>query len=164
MRFALIDRIVELHPGERITAVKSPTLTEEFLQDHFPLFPVMPGVLMLESMYQASAWLLRKTDDFSSSMVLLKEARTVKYAGLVRPGQVLSVTSELQKREGPQAFFKARGKVDGRQVVTARLVLEHFNLADSDPDCRPTDEHIKQRLREEWEVLCPRDALIGAGM
>ena len=92
MRFTLIDQIVSLEPGDTITAVKSPTLSEDYSKDHFPLFPVMPGVLMLEAMYQTAAWLVRKTDDFSHSMVLLKEARTVKYAGFVRPGQMLRVT------------------------------------------------------------------------
>ena len=53
MRFTLIDRITELKPGVSITAVKGLTLAEEYLQDHFPRFPVMPGVLMLEAMFQA---------------------------------------------------------------------------------------------------------------
>ena len=59
MRFTLIDRIVELEPGVQITAVKNLTMAEEYLADHFPHFPVMPGVLMLEAMTQAAAWLAR---------------------------------------------------------------------------------------------------------
>ena len=53
MRFTLIDRIVELEQGARITAVKSVSLAEEYLRDHFPRFPVLPGVMMLEAMTQA---------------------------------------------------------------------------------------------------------------
>ena len=54
--FLLIDRIIDFQPGAKITAVKSLTMAEEYLADHFPNFPVMPGVLMLEAMTQAAAW------------------------------------------------------------------------------------------------------------
>ena len=74
MRFTLIDRIVDLSPGEKITAVKNLSLAEEYLADHFPGFPVMPGVLMLEAMTQASAWLIRASEDFAHSTVVLQES------------------------------------------------------------------------------------------
>ena len=67
MRFSLIDRIVELEPGERVTATKSLTMAEEYLADHFPHFPVMPGVLMLEAMTQAGAWLVRVSEDLPTA-------------------------------------------------------------------------------------------------
>ena len=79
MRFLLIDRIVDFQPGARITAVKSLTMAEEYLADHFPNFPVMPGVLMLEAMTQAAAWLIRLSEDFAHSVILLKQAGNVKY-------------------------------------------------------------------------------------
>ena len=63
MRFHLIDRILELDPGKRIRMVKNLTLGEEYLADHFPTFPVMPGVLMLQTLVEGSAWLLRATED-----------------------------------------------------------------------------------------------------
>ena len=59
MRFTLLDRITELEPGVKITAVKNLTMAEEYLADHFPQFPVMPGVLMLQAMTEAGAWLVR---------------------------------------------------------------------------------------------------------
>ena len=64
MRFHLVDRVLELEPGERIVAIKNLSLAEEYLADHFPGFPVMPGVLMLEAMTQAAAWLVRASEDF----------------------------------------------------------------------------------------------------
>ena len=97
MRFSLIDRIVELEPGERITAVKALTMAEEYLADHFPQFPVMPGVLMLESLTQAGAWLVRASEDFAHSIVVLKQVNNAKYAQFVEPGQTLTVTAELLK-------------------------------------------------------------------
>ena len=65
MRFTLLDRVVAIEPGKSITAVKSVTLAEEYLGDHFPRFPVLPGVLMLEAMTQAAAWTIRLGEDFA---------------------------------------------------------------------------------------------------
>ena len=56
MKFGLIDRIIELTRGERIVAVKAVTLAEEYLADHFPTFPVLPGVFVLEALAEAGAW------------------------------------------------------------------------------------------------------------
>ena len=160
MRFTLIDRIVELHPGESIKAVKSLSMAEEYLRDHFPLFPVMPGVLMLESMYQASAWLVRKTDDFAHSMVVLSEARNVKFTDFVEPGQVLWVQAEIQKRDGRLTWLSTRGTVDGDVAVSAKLILDRFNLADDDPRREATDLYSRRRMREDFQLLYPpRNAL-----
>ncbi len=163
MRFSLIDRIVELEAGQRLTAVKSPTLSEEYLQDHFPLFPVMPGVLMLESMYQAAAWLLRHNDNFDYSMVLLKEAHTVKYGGFVRPGQTLRVSAEMHKQVERGATLKTTGMINDEIVVSARLMLESFNLADNDPSAKVTDQLIRDALRRDFEILYPALASVEAG-
>src|SRR5205085_912982 len=109
MRFSQIDRIIDLKPGVCITATKSLDAAEEYLKDHFPLFPVMPGVLMLEAMYQASAWLIRGSEDFAHAFVLLKEARNVKYAEFVKPGQTLTVTAEFVKQDHDTTRLKASG-------------------------------------------------------
>src|ERR1700752_3103368 len=95
MRFNLVDRILEVEPGKRIRAVKNLTLGEEYLADHFPTFPVMPGVLMLQTLVEASAWLLRLTEDFRHSVIVLREARNVKYGSFVEPGKTLVVTAEM---------------------------------------------------------------------
>ncbi|MCP4249820.1 MAG: beta-hydroxyacyl-ACP dehydratase, partial [bacterium] len=91
MKFILIDRIVELVPGERITAVKALSRAEEYLADHFPRFPVMPGVLMVEAMIQGASWLIRATEDFAHSMLQLAEAKNVTYKSFVSPGQVFEL-------------------------------------------------------------------------
>jgi len=79
MKFGLIDRIVELEPGRRIVALKAVSLAEEYLADHFPTFPVLPGVLMLEALVEAGAWLVRETQDFNRSVILLHSAKNVTY-------------------------------------------------------------------------------------
>jgi len=147
MRFSLIDRVVGIEGGETITAVKCVTLAEEYLADHFPKFPVLPGVLMLEAMTQTGAWLVRVREDFAHSMVVLQEARNIKYADFVRPGQMLTITAQLLKQDRRHTTLKADGQVDQRVAVSARLVLDRYNLADEDPRRASTDEIIKREMR-----------------
>src|SRR3954454_22907961 len=98
MRFHLVDRILEVEIGRRLRAVKYLTLGEEYLADHFPSFPVMPGVLMLQMLVEAGAWLLRVTDDFRYSVVVLREVKNIKYGNFMEPGKQMSVAVELQER------------------------------------------------------------------
>jgi 3-hydroxyacyl-[acyl-carrier-protein] dehydratase len=156
MRFSLIDRIVELEPCVRITAIKTLTMTEEYLADHFPHFPVMPGVLMLETLTQAGAWLVRVSEDFAHSMVVLKQANNVKYAQFVEPGQTLSVTAEVLKFDDGEVKLKAYGTVDGRVILSARLTLASYNLADTDPEHEATDVATRRDLRKQLALLYPR--------
>jgi 3-hydroxyacyl-[acyl-carrier-protein] dehydratase len=155
MRFTLIDRITDLEPGRRLTAVKGLTLAEEYLQDHFPLFPVMPGVLMLEALYQAGAWLVRSSEDFAHSIVQLSEAHNVKYRDFVEPGQSLVVTTELYKQDSRRTWLKAEGTVREQPAVIAKLVLERFNLADRSPGGHETDAYVVHHLREQFKRLYP---------
>src|SRR6266550_2104535 len=112
MRFHLVDRLLELEPGKKIRTVKNLTLAEEYLADHFPRFPVMPGVLMLQTLVESAAWLLRLTEDFRHSVIVLREAKNVKYGTFMEPGRTLTVTAELlEKPDGddPQAAtFKGK--------------------------------------------------------
>lgn len=153
MRFTLIDRIVELVPGERITAIKNLSMAEEYLADHFPGFPVMPGVLMLEAMTQASAWLIRASEDFAHSTVVLKEARNVKFANFVQPGQTLTVAAEIAEQDERHTKLKALGSVDGSPTVSARLVLERYNQGDQREDRRIADDVVKLKMRELFSLL-----------
>jgi 3-hydroxyacyl-[acyl-carrier-protein] dehydratase len=147
MRFCLLDRILELEPGVRVTAVKRLRAEEDYLKDHFPRFPVMPGVLMLEAMYQASSWLVRQSEGFAHSMVILKEARNIKYADFVTPGKELVVTAEILKQDSSLTTLKTQGTIDSSVAVNGRLVLERFNLADRYPQRRDTDPYLRDELR-----------------
>ena len=148
MRFALIDRIVKVELGARIAAEKSVTLSEEYLQDHFPLFPVMPGVFMLEAAVQASAWLIRLSEDFQHSMVLLTGASNIKYANFVAPGHVLNVTADIIRHDERHTKLKIQGTVDGNPTVSGRMVLERFNLADTDPAGAAIDRYVINEQRK----------------
>jgi 3-hydroxyacyl-[acyl-carrier-protein] dehydratase len=153
MRFCLLDKILELEPGVRVTAVKRLRSDEDYLKDHFPRFPVMPGVLMLEAMFQASAWLIRQTEGFAHSTVLLKEARNIKYADFVTPGKELVVSAEVLKQDHSLTTLKAQGTIDGNVAVNGRLVLERFNLADRYPGRRNTDPYLRSELRQVMRGL-----------
>jgi 3-hydroxyacyl-[acyl-carrier-protein] dehydratase len=153
MRFRQLDRITELQPGKHLEAVKQLSPDEGYLKDHFPHFPVMPGVLMLEAMHQAGQWLVRKTEDFAHSAVALKEARSVKFSGFVKPGQTLTVTADVKKRDGGQTTLMTRGSVNGDVVVSARLILECFQLADRYPARAATDALLRGKMRQQFERL-----------
>ena len=153
MRFTLIDRIVDLQPGAKITAVKGLTMAEEYLADHFPHFPVMPGVMMLEAMTEAGAWLVRATEDFAHSMVVLKQANNLKFGQFVEPGQLLTVTATIVKTSDGETKLKARGTVDGKPAVSGRLVLARYNLADTNPNRAPTDRATKKDMRKLFALL-----------
>jgi 3-hydroxyacyl-[acyl-carrier-protein] dehydratase len=151
MRSRLIDRITQLEPGHHLQAVKRLHATEGYLEDHFPMFPIMPGVLMLEAMYQAAYWLVRKTEDFAHSMVVLKEARNIKFSGFVKPDQDLVVTAEVKKQDGNCTTLMTRGEVDGKTVATARLVVEAFELADRYPSRAGTRDYLMRKLHKQFE-------------
>ena len=153
MRFLLLDRIVEVQPGRSLRALKNLTLGEEYLADHFPLFPVMPGVLMLQSLVEAGAWLLRLGEDFRHSMIVLREARNIKYGTFMEPGRQMTVTAELVERTDSGATFKGKGEADGQSTVSARITLATYNLADRDPALKSVDETIIRQLREHGQLL-----------
>src|SRR3954470_16909410 len=110
MRFQLIDRILDVEPGKVLHAVKNLTLGEEYLADHFPTFPVMPGVLMLQTLVEAGAWLLRLSEDYRHSVIVLREAKNIKYGTFMEPGNRLNLTVELVERTEQLATFKGKGE------------------------------------------------------
>ena len=153
MRFVLIDRIVELNRGQSLVAVKNLSLAEEYLADHFPGFPVMPGVLMLEALTQSGAWLIREMDDFSHSIVLLKQAKTIKYGSFVEPGRQLTLRVEILNHSEHETTFKGLGTIDGQEMVKGRFTLMRYNLRDRDPALHTTDALIVAGLRDLFTTL-----------
>ena len=154
MRFRVVDQIVSLEPGQRIVTLKALSLAEEYLADHFPRFPVMPGVLMLEAMTEAGAWLLRATDHLAHSVVVLQQVRNLRLRSFVAPGEVLTVSARVIKREPHQSELEVEGTIGDRPAASGRLTLSHFNLADSQPALAATDEAIKRYLKAALSLLC----------
>lgn len=153
MKFNLIDRITELVPGERVTAVKAVTLAEEYLADHFPTFPVLPGVMMIEAMVQASMALVRASEDFAHSMLVLAEARNVTYKSFVAPGRVLEVTVQAKRIEPDSSQFTGVGRCGDEEMVKAHWTLRHWNLADRDPRMVDLDQKLVASARRQMSLL-----------
>jgi 3-hydroxyacyl-[acyl-carrier-protein] dehydratase len=160
MRFVLIDRIHELTPGKSLVAVKNLTLAEEYLADHFPGFPVMPGVLMLEALTQAGAWLIRETEDFAHSVILLKSAKTIKYGSFVEPGRQLQLRVQVVENGPTETTFKGEGVIDEQVMVKGRFTLVRSNLRDKNPSLAATDASIVAGLRDLYATL--RKGSVGA--
>src|SRR5262245_50383569 len=113
MKFHLIDTIIEQTP-DRIVAIKQVSLAEEYLADHFPTFPILPGVLMIEAMVQAARAMLAKNDPRNAQLVL-GEVKALKFGNMVRPGEALEVEVTLQKSNDDGSFTcKGTGTVCGR--------------------------------------------------
>ena len=162
MKFQLVDKIESIEPGKKIVTTKALSLAEEYLADHFPTFPVMPGVLMLESLTQAGAWLVRVHQDFAKSIVVLGSARNVRYANFVQPGQVLRCEVEAVSIGEDFAKLKGEGFVDGKSTVSARIELKCFNLVDRGQPAS-VDEAMVADLRREFGLVGGPAALAAAG-
>jgi 3-hydroxyacyl-[acyl-carrier-protein] dehydratase len=152
VKFNLIDKIEQLS-DRRIVAIKNVSLAEEYLADHFPTFPVLPGVLMVEAAVQAAGWLLHHRSQFAKSIAVLKEARNVKYGQFVAPGNFLRMEVELLKPTDAGASFKATGTVGDAQAVQMRLEMAYFNLGDKNPALAETDARLIEEQRRRWELL-----------
>ena len=153
MRFRLIDRITEIIRGERIVAIKAVSLAEEYLADHFPSFPVLPGVLMLEAMIEAAAWLVRDAQDFESNVILLRSARNVTYKSFVKPGRLLTVTVGCRRLARSESDFDGTGRCDGEEVVRARFSLIHFSIADKRGSPPRYDRTLADTARARFSSL-----------
>ncbi|HUW20557.1 MAG TPA: hypothetical protein VMW16_14770 [Sedimentisphaerales bacterium] len=155
MRFILIDKVVSLAPGREIKAVKSVSLAEEYLADHFPTFPVLPGVLLLQGLIESASWLVRETENFVHSMILLGEARNVKYKSFLAPGSRIEYTVEARTIEENISSFSGFGVADNEQIIEAKFGLRHFNLADENSAMAAVDAQVIENMKRRWELLRP---------
>jgi len=153
MRFILIDKVLALEPGRSIKAVKTVSLAEEYLADHFPTFPVLPGVLILGGLIEAASWLVRATERFAHSMVLLEQARNVRYKSFLAPGSQVEYKVDADRIEQDLSSFIGEGTSGGQSIVEARFVLRHFNLADKDPRLAGIDAQVIQALKDRWRLI-----------
>ncbi|QDU63954.1 3-hydroxyacyl-[acyl-carrier-protein] dehydratase FabZ [Planctomycetes bacterium Pan216] len=157
MRFTLVDKILDLEPGSRITTVKNLTMAEEYLAEHFPSFPVMPGVMMIEAITQSGAWLVRVSEQFRHSVILLKEAKMVKFGQFVTPGSQLTVTCEQIASDETTTTLKAKGQMNGKTSVSAKVVLERFNLRDRHAGFRRDDRRLQAHHLKTFQMLATPD-------
>ncbi len=158
MKFVLIDKVLELTPGRSLTAVKSVSLAEEYLADHFPIFPVLPGVLLLEGLVESASWLVRQHSHFAQSMVLLENARNVRYKSFASPGMQIRYEVTAKAIEENAGSFSGRGVCGDEEIVAAQFTLRCFNLADENPKMAHVDGQIVEALKQRWQLLKPDEA------
>ena len=133
--------------------IKQVSLAEEYLADHFPDFPVLPGVMMLEAAVQAAAWLVRECHGFQHSLVVLREARGIRYGSFVAPGNALRVNAQAIRIESQGSEFKIRGTVGEATAIQGRIELVHKSLKDTDSSLASLDDVMIEQLRRQWQQL-----------
>jgi 3-hydroxyacyl-[acyl-carrier-protein] dehydratase len=120
--FLLIDRVVELVRMQRIVAIKNVTINEGFFQGHFPTYPIMPGVLIVEAMAQAGgALLLTEIPDRQDKLVLFTGIDQAKFRAPVVPGDQVRIEVEVLKMRSRGATMRGNAYVDGRLVCEAEI-------------------------------------------
>jgi 3-hydroxyacyl-[acyl-carrier-protein] dehydratase len=148
MKYRQLDQIVSIEPGKRLIATRTLRADEEYLHDHFPRFPVMPGVMMLEALSQAAFWLIHVSDQFAHPLVLLREVRSVKFGDFLAPGETLTITAETVKDDGRVATIKANAMKQDRVTVSGRLLLERSQPLTDWGDPRQTGGYVETQFRE----------------
>ena len=126
--FALIDRVIEHVPGKKAVALKNVTINEPQFQGHFPESPLMPGVLIVESMAQVGGIIVTQMPDLPKGLFVFAGINNVKFRRPVVPGDQLVITCELLSIKR-QRFGKVKGEahVDGKLVCSGELM---FSLVD----------------------------------
>lgn len=123
--FTFLDEVTEVKKNESLTAFFTLKGSEEFLKDHFAGFPVMPGVLQLESLRQAAAKLLGGPADACR----LEKVGSVRYGQFVRPGSLIKIFVRLASREANRAHFEGRIDLIEGGKPAGRAVLADFTVA-----------------------------------
>lgn len=118
-----IDKVTEMIPGEHVTAIKNVTINEEFFQGHFPGEPVMPGVLIVESLAQAGSIPLLKLDQFQGQTAYLGGLNKVKFRKKVVPGDVLELKVDIIKLKEYAGIGKGVAYVDGKKVCEVEMTF-----------------------------------------
>jgi 3-hydroxyacyl-[acyl-carrier-protein] dehydratase len=130
--FKLIDRILDLNLAEKTITVEAQVPTENTIfEGHFPGYPIMPGVLLIESMAQTSGWLLLGLMKFER-MPFLAAVKEAKMRGFVSPGDQLTVEASILHEGSGYAMTEARVKVGGKLRSNATLTLSHITLPSRD--------------------------------
>lgn len=123
--FLLVDRVIDFKEGESLTAIKNVTINEPFFNGHFPDVPIMPGVLIIEAMAQATGLLGFKTmgeKPQEDMLYILAAVNKVKFRKQVVPGDQIELYAELIKRKGKMWVFKTEARVDGKVATSAELM------------------------------------------
>ena len=123
--FLLVDRVIEMEIGDKkfVRAYKNVSANEEFFNGHFPVEPVMPGVLILEALAQAGAVAILSMDEFKGKIPLFAGTNKVRFKSKVVPGDKLELYCEITRLKGPIGIGKGIATVDGKTVCEAEILF-----------------------------------------
>ena len=123
--FLLVDRVIEMEIGENkfVRAYKNVSANEEFFNGHFPVEPIMPGVLILEALAQAGAVAILSMDEFKGKIPLFAGTNKVRFKNKVVPGDKLELYCEITRLKGPIGVGKGIATVDGKTVCEAEILF-----------------------------------------
>ena len=125
--FLLVDYIEEMEPGVSAVGYKCVTFHEDFFRGHFPNNPVMPGVLIIETLAQAASILILKSPEFENKTAYLGAIHQAKFRKVVRPGDVLKLHIVMEKKKSNMGIVKAAALVDGKKACTAELMFAVYD-------------------------------------
>lgn len=118
-----VDYVDEMEPGQRIVATKNVTINESFFRGHFPNNPVMPGVLIIETLAQVASILILKSPEFYKKTAYLGAIHNAKFRKVVRPGDVLKMEVVITKKKANMGLVQATARVNGKKACTAELMF-----------------------------------------
>jgi 3-hydroxyacyl-[acyl-carrier-protein] dehydratase len=133
MRFILIDKILELEPGKNIKAVKCFSADEEFFQDHFPGFPVVPGVLQTEMMAQAAGKCL-DAEKRQRGKAMLVEIKKARFRDWMKPEQTANILAEILANRDQYATARCSIEINEKKICSAELFFSFLPLDQFSPD------------------------------
>src|SRR4051794_1472005 len=133
MRFILIDDILTMEPGKQIRATRHISPDEDYFRDHFPGFPVVPGVLLTEMMAQAAGKCLY-AEDQSRGKPMLARITNASFRDWVRPGETVTLVAEIRSSRPRFATADSFVEIEGRKVASAELFFSFVSAGQFAPD------------------------------
>ena len=109
---------------------------------------------MVESLFQASMWLVRVTEEFENAVVVLRSTKSVKFQEFVQPGDQLIVSSEFKSKKDSLTNLKVSGTVNGKPAVSGRMTIDSYNLSDRGLGAAQTDDYMRHEFRLTYKLLC----------
>ncbi len=119
--FLLVDKVIELEPGKKIVAVKNVSINEPFFQGHFPEYPIMPGVLIVEALAQAAGIAVAVLEENKGKLGVLAGVDGMKFKNQVMPGDVLTLEAEILMSRLGVTKAKVKASVDGKVAAEGEV-------------------------------------------